>query len=128
RPTMRGIILAVATLAVAAVLKIATSLHILGADSADRSAQMLIGLTLAVWANFIPKTFGPAPSSRRGLRIAGWTFTIAGLLYALVWAVARADVAFPAGIAIVASGIGVTVASCVWLSGRVTLARRSGDA
>lgn len=122
---LRNMALAAITLVGAEQLKLAARFHLLGADSAARAAQMLIGLTLAVFANYIPKSpsaslQSPARSdrARSTLRPAGWAFTVAGVAYAATWAVTPLDVAFPLGITIVASAIVVTLVYCVWACSR----------
>jgi hypothetical protein len=97
RTMVHNIRLAVATLVGAVLLKAAARGHLLGAESTARSAQMLIGLSLAVFANYIPKTDGASVALRR----TGWAFAIAGVAYAIIWAVVPVDVAFPVGLAVI---------------------------
>jgi hypothetical protein len=114
----RSIVLAVAMLAGAALLKLAAHAHLFGADSADRSAQMLIGLELAIFANFIPKNVSASARYRPTLRVSGWVFFIAGLAYAVIWAVAPAGIAFALGMTTVVSAIVVAAGHCLWASNR----------
>ena len=97
RTIVHNIRLALVTLVVAVLLKAAARAHLFGAESTARSAQMLIGLSLAVFANFIPKTDRASVTLRR----TGWAFTIAGVAYAIIWAVLPVEVAFPIGLAVI---------------------------
>jgi hypothetical protein len=114
RRIMRSVALAGVMLVGAAVLKLAAHLHVFGADSANRGAQILIGLTLAVFANYIPKGSAAAPRSTESLRHAGWVFSIAGLAYAVIWAVSPASLAFPRSMAVLGGAIVATIGSCAW--------------
>jgi hypothetical protein len=68
-------------------------------ELAVRALEVLIGLGLAVYANFIPKSLkafrSPAAAQRAqaALRMAGWAFTLGGLGYAAAAALPLPDVA-----------------------------------
>ena len=93
--------LAAAGLIVAAAvgLKMAEKQGLMTHDTAVRALQVLIGLTLAVYANFLPKSLkafrDPAAALRAqaSLRAAGWAFTLGGLGYAAAAALPLPDVA-----------------------------------
>lgn len=76
-------------LAAAWGLKLAERSGLINHAMVLRSVQALIGLGLAVYANFIPKSLGafrnPAAAQRAqsALRTAGWAFTLGGLGYAV---------------------------------------------
>jgi hypothetical protein len=83
--------------------------------------QVLIGLILAAYANFMPKDVGQWRASARAvaksqsvLRVGGWSLTLAGLGYAGLWAVAPTAFADVAATAIVAIAMLVTVGYSVW--------------
>jgi len=75
-------------LAAALALKLAEKDGLMSHETAVRVLQVLTGLALAVYANFIPKTLkafrDPAAAERAqaALRVAGWSFTLGGLGYA----------------------------------------------
>ena len=77
-----GIILAAVT------LKLAEHAQVIPALSSGRGFQVIVGLGLAFYANFIPKSLGvmghPDIATRKqaAARVAGWSFTLAGLAYA----------------------------------------------
>lgn len=113
--------IAVLFLAAAAALKSAPALDLVGRDGATRTLQVLIGLTLAVYSNFMPKAIvrsqtSPLATSRAqsALRVGGWSLTLAGLGYAALWAVAPITVARPAAMVIVATATIVTLAYAHW--------------
>lgn len=110
RTIVLNIRLALATLVVAVLLKAAARAHLFGVESTTRSAQMLIGLFLAVFANFIPKKDGASVMTRR----TGWAFALAGVAYAIMWAVLPVDVAFPFGLAVIGV-VTVGVFAACWL-------------
>ena len=72
----------------AAILKFAEGRHTIGQDAAERGFQVVIGLTLAVYANFMTKRPTTHPADARGgrmqaaLRLGAWLFCIAGFVYA----------------------------------------------
>ena len=76
-------------LAAAWGLKLAERGGLVSHDMALRWFQALIGLGLAVYANFIPKSLGtfrnPAAAQRAqsALRTGGWAFMLGGLGYAV---------------------------------------------
>ena len=76
-------------LAAAWGLKLAERGGLINHEMALRSVQALIGLGLAVYANFIPKRLGafrnPAAARRAqsALRTGGWAFMLGGLGYAV---------------------------------------------
>ena len=58
-------------------------------DTAVRALQVFSGLTLAVYANFLPKTLGTYRSAdsairmEQVLRVSGWAYMLGGLAYAI---------------------------------------------
>jgi hypothetical protein len=117
------LVAAAVILAAAAGLKYAAVQGLLGAGGADRAAQVMIGLGLALYANLIPKRLGAlrGPIAERrallGRRLAGWTFTLSGLAYAGLWRLAPAETAFALGIAAVASAVVLTLGYTIWACG-----------
>ena len=72
----------------AIMLKVAQEYHAISADAAARGAHAMIGLTLAVYANFMTKQPTKAPPTELGghgqaaVRTIAWLFFVAGLVYA----------------------------------------------
>jgi hypothetical protein len=109
---MSGLALAAAMLAVAAGFKFAQYAGIASPDDATRSMQVVTGLMLAFYANFIPKNLPSAFKSiqaasriQTALRMGGWAFAIAGLAYATIWALAPLAAAADLSIPVVASAM-----------------------
>jgi hypothetical protein len=116
-----AIALAALFLAVAAGLRYAEGAGMLGEDAARRIVQALIGLLLALYANFMPKQIGPARGSPRAesralaaLRVGGWSMTLAGLIHAGLWALAPLPVAGIASMAVVAAATAATLGYALW--------------
>jgi uncharacterized membrane protein len=125
KPLTNGLALGAALLTAAFAVKCGQRLHFLGPDSASRGMQILIGLCLAGYANVIPKSPPVAFRSEAQLtrvtatrRLAGQTFTLAGLLYAAVWALAPDAVAFPLALTELAGATLFCFAYCLWICGR----------
>jgi uncharacterized protein (DUF697 family) len=113
--------LAAVFLAVAAGLRFAAAEGMIAEDLARRIVQVLVGLGLAAWANVMPKQLsGPRRSveaetrSQAGLRVTGWSMTLAGLAYAGFWAFAPlplADTVSPVPIVV---AMVLTLGYAVW--------------
>ncbi len=94
------IALALATLylLVAGGLKYAARMDFIGVEVATRATQVIMGLALAVYANFIPKNLGAfrnsasAQRAQSALRAAGWAFMLGGMGYAIASALPVPDV------------------------------------
>jgi hypothetical protein len=119
-------------LAAAAGLRYAEGADMLGADGARRTMQILIGLLLAAYANFMPKQIGSARRSPHAesraqavLRVGGWSLTVAGLVYAGLWAFAPLPVADIASMIAVAAALVLTLGYALW---SFTACRSAGDA
>lgn len=121
-----SILLAIAFLAGAAGLSYAENLGLVGDDMAQRVIQVMIGLTLAGFANVAPKRIGPQRISREAearmqtaRRVGGWALTIAGLAHATLWAFAPVDFAVTAAMVVVASGLLIALGYAVWACRRM---------
>jgi hypothetical protein len=106
----------------AVVLKYAQANEIIGADAARRSIQVIIGLVLMVYGNFMPKDIAQsramacaASRSQSALRVGGWSMALAGLGYAGLWAFAPLAFANVASIVVVATAMFVTMGYGGWL-------------
>ena len=83
RHLIAGLAVAGLFLAVAAGLKAVERADLIASDVATRAVQVIIGLSLAVYANFMPKNPGPLHASARAaaraqsaLRVGGWSFLL----------------------------------------------------
>jgi hypothetical protein len=119
--TRFAVVLAVLTLGMAAGLEYARSLDLIGPDAAKRIMQVTIGLILAAYSNLMPKDVGPWRSSmaavagtQAALRVGGWSMTLAGLVYAGLWAFAPLAFADIASMIVVASAMLITMGYGGW--------------
>jgi hypothetical protein len=113
--------LAVLFLAVAAGLRYAEGVGLVRPDTARWSIQVIIGLMLATYANFMPKQIGRPRGSaiaesraQATLRFAGWSLTLAGLAYAALWAFAPIDIADLGSVTVVAAALAATMLHALW--------------
>jgi peptidoglycan/LPS O-acetylase OafA/YrhL len=90
-------------------------------ETGRRIMQVIIGLVLVSYANLMPKQIGRhrnGPEAQRRaqatLRVGGWSFSLAGLAYAALWASAPLRVADVASMAVVAAAMLVTLAYAGW--------------
>ncbi|CAN5887196.1 hypothetical protein BH23PLA1_BH23PLA1_43300 [soil metagenome] len=115
--TSAALVLAALVLGSAAALRYAEGHELIGADTAKRTMQVMIGLILAAYSNLMPKDIGPwrasasaAVRSQSALRVGGWALTLAGLGYAAFWAFTPIPFAQVASPVLVATALMVTVA------------------
>jgi hypothetical protein len=112
-------------LIIAFALRSAEHAGLLGEDGARRVFQILIGLGLAIYANGMPKRIGnkmPATQtqirlfarSQAALRVGGWSMTLAGLVYAGLWAFGPLDVANTWSMWVIVSATVITFVYAVW--------------
>jgi hypothetical protein len=99
---------------------VAVSNEMLTDATSERLMGAANGLVLAAFGNLIPKTVRRASDARLGearaqayRRFAGWTFTLAGLGYALVRLTFPADLARPVSMGLVAGSLVVVLGVCV---------------
>lgn len=93
----------------------------LGYMEADTVTRLVIGangLMIAWNGNRMPKTFVPHAKARQARRVAGWSLTLSGLIYAGLLLFAPIRVAAWGGAAAVATGIMVTLGYCLSLRNR----------
>ena len=120
--TSFAVALAALLLGTAAALSYAQRLDLIGPDAARRTVQVLVGLILAAYANLMPKDVGPWRGSvfavaraQSALRVGGWSMTLAGLVYAALWAFAPLPFADVASIIVVASAMLITMGYGGWM-------------
>ena len=119
--TSFAVAVAVLILGMAAALRYAQGLDLIGPDAARRTMQVMIGLILAAYSNLMPKDVGrwrtSAPAVARTqsvLRVGGWSMTLAGLAYASLWAFAPLAFADVAAMAVVATAMMITMGYGGW--------------
>lgn len=123
-----ALVIAAAQVGGALLLTSARSQGMIDEETVTRGVMMLIGLSLAVYGNAMPKTLdGPPSQSLRDvaarqaiLRVGGWAMVMGGLAFAILWALAPRDVALIGSMTAVGSATIVTVGYTAWrfLSGR----------
>jgi len=90
KPIQQGLVWAGALIGTAILLKAAQTYHLIGADAVTRGNQAVMGLTIAVYANFMTKEPAKIPPTERGgrmqaaRRVTAWAMLVAGLIYAAV--------------------------------------------
>lgn len=93
-----GFALAVAAgiLATSALSRYLQATDVISAEAGRRLIQVVVGLALGVWGNYMPKSLITPVSTavcatgraRSAIRVGGWSMTLAGLSYAGLWAFA----------------------------------------
>jgi len=108
-------------LALSLGVKLAAILGVGGDALIVRWKGVFAGLLLAAMGNAMPKVLGPLAAKRcspaRTLsvqRFAGWTFMIAGLVYAAVWIFATVPQADDLSMLACASAVILVIARCAW--------------
>jgi hypothetical protein len=92
---LNGLVWAGVLIVSSVILKFAQHQHTITQDSAERGIEIIIGLTLAIYANFMTKQPNGHPANERGgrmqaaLRLGAWLFCISGVIYAAASAFAQ---------------------------------------
>ena len=127
-----SLVMAVVMIGGALALKSAQTLHLLGAETAQRVVQVMIGLMVAIYGNYMPKTLGAWRSASAetrtqfALRFGGRLFMIAGLAFAAVGAFAPLAVANIAQFAIMGPATIIVLGLTAWLAWACIQDSRSG--
>jgi len=87
-------------------------------DTVTRLVIGANGLMFAWMGNRIPKAFVANAFARSARRVAGWSLTLSGLVYAGLFAFAPLPVAFTGGCTAIVAGIAVTIGYCLTLRSR----------
>lgn len=116
----------VIALALAATL--AKQLGLIDQDTVLRLVLGSNGLMIAHFGNRAPKKVAPSAVAQQIARVSGWSFVLSGLAYTGLWIFAPIQLAISLGVAIIASGIIVTMAYCWRLRGQIaeTASRHRG--
>lgn len=91
-------------------------------ETVTRLVTGAIGLMVAWQGNRMPKSFVPSACARQARRVAGWSLTVSGLIYAGLFAFAPLHVAYVGGCGAIVAGIMLTIAYCLSLRGGRTTA------
>ena len=112
-----------AGLIVLAVLaQLGRKLGFLDQEAVTRLVTGATGIMIAWLGNRMPKAFVPNACARQARRVAGWSMTLSGLIYAGLFAFAPLHEAFVFGPAAVITGIVLTLYYCLSLRGERTTA------
>lgn len=114
--------LAAAMVGSALLLTLARAQGWIDQDVVMRAYNVIMGLTLAVYANFLPKLMdGTTPRSIHEAtlaqvvgRVTGWSMMLAFLIWAALWAFAPLSIARTGSIAAVILSVLVTLAFIAW--------------
>lgn len=113
KPLIAGVVVAVLLLASSLALKMAEHAGMIDAGMSARLFQVMMGLMVAYYGNAIPKQIGRSrgiEADRRiqkFLRAGGWSFTLAGLAYAVLAFLAPPDSLVPMLVMATAVAIGL---------------------
>ena len=119
-PLLRSLLVAAVLIGVSATLRWLAPDH-LSSESARRLVQIMMGVVVIVYSNAIPKVLTPlmqlrcSPAAEQAMRrFAGWTLTLGGLGYALVWAIAPIALAPVLAKAILGGAMLLVLARLAW--------------
>lgn len=113
-----ALLLAAFILGLAWLLALGVSNDVLEDTTGERLMGAANGLILAAFGNLIPKQIGRSgkdldPVRAQAMRrFAGWTFTLAGLGYAVVRLTFPIDIVRPVSMSLVAGSVVVVLAGC----------------
>jgi hypothetical protein len=121
RPIIVALVFAVFLIGTAAALAFAENAGLVDPEIGRRIVQVIVGLALAGYANFMPKQLKRPMASLRAetvaqaaLRVSGWSFTLAGLAYAALWAFGPLGFADLASMVVVLAAMALTVGYALW--------------
>ncbi len=106
----------------ALLAQLARRLGYIDAETVTRLVTGAMGLMVAWLGNRMPKVFVPNACARQARRVAGWSMTLSGLVYAGLFAFAPLRVAQIGGTGAILAGLAITLGYCLTLRGRTTAA------
>jgi hypothetical protein len=109
-------------IALALLAQFARKLGYVDGETVTRLVTGAIGLMVAWQGNRMPKAFVPNACARQARRVAGWSMTLSGLVYAGLFAFAPLRVAQLAGTGAILTGLAITLGYCLTLRDRRTAA------
>jgi len=117
-----GIVFAGLMLASSLGLKLAAALGATGhPDLAQRMLMVILGAFFTVTGNALPKTLTPLAAKCDGARVqafqrlAGWTWVLTGLTFAMAWLALPLDLAQPVSLVLLLGGMLIIVTQIVRL-------------
>jgi hypothetical protein len=117
-----GIVFAGLMLVSSLGLKLATALGATGrSDLAQRALMVILGAFFTFTGNALPKTLTPLAAKCDGARVqafqrlAGWTWALTGLTFAMVWLVLPVSLAQPVSLVLLLGGMLIIVTQIVRL-------------
>ncbi len=113
--------------AIALGASLARKMGYVDADTVTRLVIGANGLMIAWNGNRMPKTFVPHAKARQARRVAGWSLTLSGLIYAALFIFAPIRVAAWGGAVAVVAGIMVTLGYCLSLRDKARPGNRIGS-
>lgn len=102
-------------IALALLAQFARKLGYVDGETVTRLVTGAIGLMVAWQGNRMPKAFVPNACARQARRVAGWSMTLSGLVYAGLFAFAPLRVAQLAGTGAILAGLAITLGYCLTL-------------
>ena len=130
KPIVVSLVAAATILGISVALKNFVSAGALDAFTSKRIMGAIVGLVLAVWGNYMPKTLKPMSEkscdSSRWVslrRFAGWAFVISGLSYSAVWIFAPMEYTRLISMTFVAFSVVLVLTLMVW----VIVSRKRGQ-
>lgn len=93
-------------------------------ETARRIQGVIIGLTLTIFANAIPKKLPPLTGGKDPIRaqsyqrFAGWTFALAGIGHAMAWWLLPIEQANLAAMLVVGGGLVLVIGTCITAAAR----------
>lgn len=91
-------------------------------ETATRIVIGTIGLFVVWRGNRMPKVFLPNACALQTTRVAGWSMTLSGLIYAGLYAFAPLHIAFVYGCGAIVAGMVITMGYCLSLRARARAA------
>jgi hypothetical protein len=104
--------------ALALLAQFARKLGYVDGETVTRLVTGAIGLMVAWQGNRMPKAFVPNACARQARRVAGWSMTLSGLVYAGLFVFAPLRVAQLGGTGAILAGLAITLGYCLSLRDR----------
>lgn len=124
KPILNGLAWAGVLIVSSLILKFAQHQHTITQDDAERGIQIIIGLTLAIYANFMTKQPNAHPANALGgrfqtaLRLSAWLFCISGLIYAAASAFAPHTLDEYLSMGAVGTAVVASIGAFIWAGTR----------
>ncbi len=100
KPILKALLGAASIIGLSLLAQYLSAHDYINPEQARRGMGIVFGIVLIVMGNALPKKIRPlsdekcgAPNGQARRRFAGWTFTIAGIIYSLAWLIAPIEIA-----------------------------------